>query len=122
MERDDFGQKYSEYASYERQRWQYLAKQNVKSWADVWEQSVDRWSRSPIVHEVGSLSPWTGTQYPLGGGCDGPDWFVYQSGNIFSITIAGILSACASPKKPLDFGSSSTELHKFWGGEHPPKG
>ena len=52
-------EKYREYASFESKRWQDLAEENVKSWADAWERSVARWSHRPIVHEVGSISPWS---------------------------------------------------------------
>ncbi|NES64352.1 MAG: AMP-binding protein, partial [Okeania sp. SIO2D1] len=59
MDKNTMVEKYNKYASYESKRWQDLAEQNVNSWPDVWEQSVDRWPHRPIVHEVGSISPWS---------------------------------------------------------------
>ncbi|MBN3925423.1 MAG: AMP-binding protein [Nostoc sp. NMS4] len=54
-----FVEQYSEYESYENRRWQDLDEKKVNSWANVWEQSVDQWNQRPVVHEVGSMSPWT---------------------------------------------------------------
>ncbi len=52
-------EQYNKYANYESKRWEDLAKQNVNSWADVWEKSVDKYSYRSIVQEVGSISPWS---------------------------------------------------------------
>ncbi|MGB3640437.1 MAG: AMP-binding protein [Rivularia sp. (in: cyanobacteria)] len=52
-------EKYQKYLEYENQRFKELADKNVNSWADVWQQSVDRYPKKPIVREVGSSKPWT---------------------------------------------------------------
>ena len=52
-------EKYKNYLDYESQRFQELAEKNLNSWADVWQQSVDKHPEKPVVREVGSLKPWT---------------------------------------------------------------
>jgi fatty-acyl-CoA synthase len=52
-------EKYQKYLDHESQRFQELAEQNINSWADVWQQSVDKYPEKPIVREVGSSKPWT---------------------------------------------------------------
>ncbi len=52
-------EKYQKYLEYENQRFKELAEQNVNSWADIWQQSVDKYPEKPIVREVGSSNPWT---------------------------------------------------------------
>ena len=52
-------EKYQKYLEYENQRFHELSEENVNSWADVWQQSVDKYPEKPIVREVGSSKPWT---------------------------------------------------------------
>ncbi|MEL7246406.1 MAG: AMP-binding protein, partial [Cyanobacteria bacterium J06573_2] len=52
-------EKYQNYLEYEKNRFQQLAEQNLNSWADVWQQSVDKYPEKPVVREVGSAKPWT---------------------------------------------------------------
>ncbi len=52
-------EKYNKYLEYENQKFKELAEQNVNSWADVWQKSVDKYPEKPIVREVGSSKPWT---------------------------------------------------------------
>ncbi|MGD1699115.1 AMP-binding protein [Dapis sp. BLCC M229] len=59
MGKNTIVEKYNKYASYESKRWQDLAAQNVNSWPDVWEKSVEQYSHRPIVYEVGSTYPWS---------------------------------------------------------------
>ncbi|MDY6901896.1 MAG: AMP-binding protein, partial [Cyanobacteriota bacterium] len=52
-------EKYQKYLDYESQRFKQLSEQNINSWADVWQQSVDKYPEKPVIREVGSSKPWT---------------------------------------------------------------
>ena len=52
-------EKYQKYLEYESKIFKELAEQNLNSWADVWEESVDKHPEKPVVREVGLLKPWT---------------------------------------------------------------
>ena len=56
---NNIAEKYQKYLEYENQRFHELSEENVNSWADVWQQSVDKYPEKPIVCEVGSSKPWT---------------------------------------------------------------
>ena len=42
-------EKYKNYLDYESQWFQALAEKNLNSWADVWQQSVDKHPENPVV-------------------------------------------------------------------------
>ncbi len=50
---------YVDYQRVENQRWQELSTQKVQSWADVWEQTVDRQPDALIVEDLGTAQLWT---------------------------------------------------------------
>lgn len=55
----NIAEKYQQYLDYESQRFKELSEQNINSWADVWQQSVDKNPEKAVVREVGSSKPWT---------------------------------------------------------------
>ena len=52
-------EKYQKYLDYESLRFKNLAEQNINSWADVWQHSVDKHPEKSVVREIGSLKNWT---------------------------------------------------------------
>ena len=55
----DFTQHYINISDHEKQRWQELRSNNIQSWADVWEHSVDNNSTSYILQDIFANQSWT---------------------------------------------------------------
>ena len=56
---NNIAHKYQSYLDYESQIFKNLAEQNINSWADVWQHSVDKHPEKSVVLEIGSLKNWT---------------------------------------------------------------
>lgn len=55
----NLAQRYESTCSQEKERWRELEGLKIKSWADVWEQSVDKQPQSCVVEDLSTAQSLT---------------------------------------------------------------
>jgi acyl-coenzyme A synthetase/AMP-(fatty) acid ligase len=56
---NDLAQRYADISCHEKQRWQELKSNNIQTWVDIWEQSVDKNSTAYVLQDVSISQSWT---------------------------------------------------------------